>query len=94
MVPTPGAITGLHLQLVPGGLAELSQEHVGGGVGANILPRPVPLRSELQQHGRDGAATARPALQVEPGVGRVDVGEHRMVLIELGLWKRSGAGGC
>lgn len=40
LVPTAGAVTGLHLQLIPGGLTQLCQEHVHGGVGAHILPRP------------------------------------------------------
>lgn len=40
LVPTAGAVTGFHLQLIPGGLTQLCQEHIHGGVGAHILPRP------------------------------------------------------
>lgn len=40
LVATAGAVTGFHLQLVPGGLTQLCQEHICGGVGAYILPRP------------------------------------------------------
>jgi len=40
LVPTAGAVAGLHLQLVPGGLAQLRQEHVRRDVGAHRLPRP------------------------------------------------------
>jgi len=43
------------------------------------------FRSELQRDGVDGAAPAGPALQVEASVAGVDVGEHRLLLVELGL---------
>lgn len=40
LVATAGAVASLHLQLVPGGLSKLCQEHVCAHVGAHVLPRP------------------------------------------------------
>lgn len=87
LVPAPGAVARLHLQLIPGGLTQLSEEDVSRGVGAHALPGPGAFGTELQKDSSDGAAAARPALQVEPGVGGVDVSEEGLVLIELRLCK-------
>ena len=81
-VATAGTVAGLHFELVPGGLAQLTEEELGGGVGFEALPGPGAFGPEVQHHVSDGAATAGPALQVEPRMSGVDVGEQRLVLVE------------
>lgn len=88
LVAAAGAVAGLHAELVPGGLAQLGQEDLAGAVGAEALPDPVALGPVLQDDGGDGAAPAAPALQVQPGVRGVDVGEEVLVLAEGGLCGR------
>lgn len=87
LVATACAVAGLHLQLIPRGLTKLSQEYVSGGVGAYTLPCPGAFGSKVQQHGINGAAPTCPSLQVEPGVGGVDVGKQGLVLVELWFCK-------
>lgn len=87
LVPTAGAVARLHLQLIPGGLTQLGEEDISRGVGAHALPGPGAFGAELEKDSSDGAAAARPALQVEAGVGGVDVSEQGLVLIELRLCK-------
>lgn len=82
LVATPSAVAGLHLELVPGGLTQLTEEELSGGVGFEALPGPGAFGPEVQHHVSDGAAAAGPALQVEPRVSGVDVGEKRQILIE------------
>lgn len=65
LVATACAVAGLHFQLVPGGLTQLTEEELCGGVGLEALPRPSTFRPEVQHQVGDGAATAGPALQVE-----------------------------
>ena len=50
LVPTARAVAGLHLQLVPGGLPQLRQEHVRRGVGPHRLPRPRAWTEENAVH--------------------------------------------
>lgn len=40
LVTTAGAVTGFHLQLIPGGLTQLCQEHICSRIGTYILPCP------------------------------------------------------
>lgn len=40
LVATASAVTRFHLQLIPGGLTQLCQEHICGGIGTHILPSP------------------------------------------------------
>lgn len=40
LVSTASTVTGFHLQLIPGGLTQLCQEHICGGVGTDTLPCP------------------------------------------------------
>lgn len=82
LVPTAGAVAGLHFQLVPGGLAQLTEEELRGGIGLQALPGPGAFGPEVQHQVGNGAAAAGPALQVEARVGGVDVGEKRLVLVE------------
>lgn len=88
LVAAAGAVAGLHAELVPRGLAQLRQEDLTGAVGAEALPDPVALGPVLQDNGGDGAAPAAPALQVQPGMRGVDVGEEVLVLAEGGLCGR------
>lgn len=85
LIAAARAVAGLHAQLIPGGLTQLGQEDLSGAVGAQALPAPVALGAVLQDDGGDGAAPAAPALQVEPGMRGVDVGEEVLVLAEGGL---------
>jgi len=94
LVAAAGAVAGLHAELVPGGLAQLRQEDLAGAVGAQALPDPVALGPVLQDDGGDGAAPAAPALQVQPGVRGVDVGEEVLVLAEGGLCGRGAVRGA
>ena len=87
LVAAAGAVAGLHFELVPGGLTQLAEEELSGGVGLEALPGPGPFGSEVQHHVSDGAAAAGPALQVEACVSGVDVGEQRLVLVEHWLWR-------
>lgn len=82
LVAAPGAVAGLHFELVPGGLTQLAEEELRGGVGLEALPGPGTFGPEVQHEVSDGAAPAGPALQVEPCVSGVDVGEQRLILIE------------
>lgn len=82
MVAAPGAVAGLHFELVPGGLTQLAEEELSGRVGLEALPGPGTFGPEVQHEVSDGAAAAGPALQVKPCVGGVDVGEQRLILIE------------
>lgn len=82
LVATASAVAGLHFELVPGGLTQLAEEELSGGVGLQALPGPGTFGPEVQHHVSDGAATAGPALQVEPCVSGVDVGEQRLILVE------------
>lgn len=91
LVAAAGAVAGLHLELVPGGFAQLAEEQLSGGVGLEALPRPRAFGSEVQHEVGDGAAPAGPALQVEPCVGGVDVGEQRLVFVEHRFCGEDGA---
>lgn len=82
LVATASAVAGLHLELIPGGLAQLAEEELSGGVGLKTLPSPRAFGPEVQHEISDGAAAAGPALQVEPCVGGVDVGEQWLVLVK------------
>lgn len=82
LVATAGAVTGLHFELVPGGLTQLAEEELSGGVGLEALPGPGTFGPKVQHQVSDGAAAAGPALQVEPCMSGVDVGEQRLILIE------------
>lgn len=82
LVAAASAVAGLHLELIPGGLAQLAEEELSGGVGLEALPSPRAFRPEVQHEVSDGAAAAGPALQVESCVGGVDVGEQRLVLVK------------
>lgn len=82
LVAAASAVAGLHLELVPGGLAQLAEEELSGGVGLEALPSPRAFGPEVQHEVSDGAAAAGPALQVESCVGGVDVGEQRLVLVK------------
>ncbi len=82
LVAAPSAVAGLHFELVPGGLTQLAQEELSGGVGLEALPGPGTFGPEVQHQVSDGAAAAGPALQVEPCMSGVDVGEQRLILIE------------
>lgn len=88
LVAAASAVAGLHAELVPRGLAQLCQEDLTGAVGAEALPDPVALGPVLQDNGGDGAAPTAPALQVQPGMRGVDVGEEVLVLAEGGLCGR------
>lgn len=85
MVATSSAVAGLHLELIPGGLAQLAEEELSGGVGLKTLPSPRAFGPEVQHEISDGAAAAGPALQVEPCVGGVDVGEQWLLLVKHGF---------
>lgn len=95
LVAAAGAVAGLHFELVPGGLTQLAEEELCGGIGLEALPGPGTFGPEVQHHVSDGAAAAGPALQVEACVSGVDVGEQRLVLVEHWLWReeRHGATG-
>lgn len=82
LVAAACAVAGLHLQLVPGGLTQLTEEELSSGVGLEALPSPRAFGPEVQHEVGDGAAAAGPALQVEPCVGGVDVGEQWLVLVK------------
>lgn len=82
LVAAACAVARLHFELIPGGLPQLAEEDLSGGVGLEALPGPRAFGSEVQHQVSDGAAAAGPALQVEPCMGGVDVGEQRLVLIE------------
>ena len=85
LVPAAGAVAGLHLELVPGGLAQLAEEQLSAGVGLQALPGPGALGPEVQHQASDGTTAAGPALQVDAYMRRVDVSEKRLVLVEHGL---------
>lgn len=82
LVATPSTVACLHLEFVPGGLTQLTEEELSGGVGLEALPGPGAFGPEVQHHVSDGAAAASPALQVESCMGGVDVGEQWLVLVE------------
>lgn len=82
LVATPGAVAGLHFELVPGGLPQLTEEELGSGVGLEALPGPGTFGSKIQHQVSDGAAATGPALEVDPCMSGVDVGEQRLVLVE------------
>lgn len=82
LVAAASTVTGLHLQLVPSGLSQFAEEELSGGIGLEGLPSPCAFGPEVQHEVSDRAATAGPALQVEPCVGGVDVGEQWLVLVE------------
>lgn len=82
LVATTGAVAGLHFQLVPGGLTQLAEEELCGGVGLEALPGPGTFGPEVQHQVGNGAAATGPALQVEACMSGVDVGEKRLILVE------------
>lgn len=82
LVAAAGTVAGLHFELVPGGLAQLAEEELSGGVGFEALPGPGTFGPEVQHEVGDGAAAAGPALQIEPCMSGVDVGEQRLILVE------------
>lgn len=82
LVAAPGAVAGLHLELIPGGLTQLAEEELSSGVGLEALPGPGAFGPKVQHQVSDGAAAAGPALEIEAGMCGVDVGEQRLILIE------------
>lgn len=88
LVTAPSTVTGLHFELVPGGLTQLAEEELSGGVGLQALPGPGTFGSKIQHQVSDGAAAAGPALQIEPSMSGVDVGEQRLILIEYWFCRR------
>lgn len=86
LVAAASAVARPHAELVPRGLSQFRQKYLPRGVGPEALPGPGALGPELQRDGRDGAAPVAPALQVQPRVRGVDVGEQMLVFAEGGLW--------
>lgn len=62
LVATTSAVAGLHFQLVPGGLTQLAEEELCGGVGLEALPGPGTFGPEVQHQVVNGAAATGPAL--------------------------------
>lgn len=93
LVAAASAVAGPHAQLVPRGLSQFGQKHLGGAVGPQALPGPGAPGPVLQHDGRDGAAPVVPALQVKPSMGGVDMGEEVLVFAEGGLWGARGRDG-
>lgn len=91
LVTTPSTVAGLHFELVPGGLTQLTEEELSGGVGLEALPGPGTFGPKVQHQVSDGATTAGPALQVETRMSGVDVGEQRLVLVEHRLCREEEA---
>lgn len=85
LVTAASTVAGLHFELIPGGLPQLTEEELSGGIGFQALPGPGAFGPEIQHHISDGATAAGTTLQVEACVGGVDVGEQRLVLVEHGL---------
>lgn len=71
---------------------QVSQKDFTGIIGSQALPSPGAFGPELQDDGYNGAAPIVPALQAQPGMGGVDVGEQMLVLIERRFYKEKEAG--
>lgn len=71
---------------------QVSQKDFTGIIGSQALPSPGAFGPELQDDGYNGAAPIVPALQAQPGMGGVDVGEQMLVLIERRFYKEKKAG--
>lgn len=64
LVAAACTIAGLHFELIPGGLTQLTEEELTGGVGLEALPSPGTFGPEVQHQVSDGAAATSPALKI------------------------------